>query len=113
MRQRLTQLAGGVLFAGTIATGGALLSAPAAQAATPEQWDQVAQCESGGDWSINTGNGYFGGLQFAAQTWTGHGGGEFAATADQATREQQIQVAERVLETQGPGAWPTCGTALG
>lgn len=113
MRQRLIKLASGAMLAGAVATGGTLLAAPAAQAATPDQWDQVAQCESGGDWSINTGNGYYGGLQFASQTWTGHGGGEFAPTADQATREQQIQVAERVLETQGPGAWPTCGTALG
>lgn len=66
-------------------------------------------CESSGNWSINTGNGYHGGLQFAPSTWTGHGGGEFAPSADQATREQQIIVAERVLATQGIGAWPVCG----
>ena len=60
-------------------------------------WDQLAQCESGGNWAINTGNGYKGGLQFAAATWAGHGGGEFAANANEATREQQIIVAERVL----------------
>ena len=72
-------------------------------------WDAVAACESGGNWAINTGNGYHGGLQFAPGTWSGHGGGEFAPTADQATREQQIIVAERVLGTQGIGAWPTCG----
>lgn len=113
MRQRLIKLAGSALFAGAVATGGTLLTAPAAQAATPAQWEQVAQCESGGNWSINTGNGYYGGLQFSAQTWSGHGGGEFASTADQATRDQQIQVAERVLQSQGPGAWPNCGTALG
>jgi resuscitation-promoting factor RpfA len=76
-------------------------------------WDQLAQCESGGNWSINTGNGYSGGLQFHPATWSGHGGGEFAASAHQATREQQIMVAERVLATQGWGAWPACSRRLG
>lgn len=71
-------------------------------------WDRVAQCESGGNWAINTGNGYSGGLQFAPGTWTSHGGREFAPMAYQASREQQIIVAERVLATQGPGAWPVC-----
>lgn len=75
-------------------------------------WDAVAQCEAGGDWHINTGNGYYGGLQFSASTWTANGGGEFAATADLATREQQIAVAERVLASQGAGAWPHCGSFL-
>ncbi|MCK0517547.1 transglycosylase family protein [Williamsia sp. DF01-3] len=83
-----------------------------AGAATDAEWDQVASCESGNNWAINTGNGYQGGLQFSPSTWTGHGGGEFAPSADQATREQQIAVAERVLASQGPGAWPTCGTGL-
>ncbi|MGK9270812.1 transglycosylase family protein [Williamsia muralis] len=83
-----------------------------AGAATDAEWDQVAACESGNNWAINTGNGYQGGLQFSPSTWTGHGGGEFAPSADQATREQQIAVAERVLASQGPGAWPTCGTGL-
>jgi hypothetical protein len=83
-----------------------------AGAATDAEWDQVAACESGNNWAINTGNGYQGGLQFSPSTWTGHGGGEFAPSADQATREQQIVVAERVLASQGPGAWPTCGTGL-
>ncbi|NEK85123.1 transglycosylase family protein [Blastococcus saxobsidens] len=75
-------------------------------------WDAVARCESGGNWSINTGNGYYGGLQFSASTWTGFGGAEFAPRADLATREQQIAVAERVLAVQGRGAWPTCGRNL-
>jgi len=83
-----------------------------AGAATDAEWDRVAQCESGGNWAINTGNGYQGGLQFSPSTWTGHGGGEFAPSADQATKEQQIAVAERVLASQGKGAWPTCGTGL-
>ena len=83
-----------------------------AGAATDAEWDQVAQCESGGNWAINTGNGYQGGLQFSPSTWTAHGGGEFASSADQATKEQQITVAERVLASQGKGAWPSCGTGL-
>ncbi|ANI91862.1 transglycosylase family protein [Dietzia timorensis] len=109
MRNRFARLTAGALFAGAIASGGALLSGPAANAAAPEAWDQVAACESGGDWQINTGNGFQGGLQFTPETWAANGGTEFAPTADQATREQQIQVAESVLATQGAGAWPNCG----
>jgi LysM repeat protein len=75
-------------------------------------WDGVAECESSGNWSINTGNGYYGGLQFSQSTWEEYGGLEFAARADLATKEQQIIVAERVLEGQGIGAWPTCGKYL-
>jgi ABC-type transport system substrate-binding protein len=112
MRKKLVRTLTGAIMAGGIAAGGASLAAPAANAAPPSTWDQVAQCESGGDWHINTGNGYYGGLQFAAQTWSGYGGGEFAATADQAAREQQIQIGERVLAGQGPGAWPNCGGPL-
>jgi len=76
-------------------------------------WDSLAQCEASGNWSINNGNGYSGGLQFAHSTWTGFGGGEFAPMAYQATREQQIVVAERVLASQGWGAWPGCTRKLG
>ncbi|HYH24110.1 MAG TPA: transglycosylase family protein [Blastococcus sp.] len=79
---------------------------------TGRDWDAVATCESGGNWSINTGNGYYGGLQFSSSTWSGFGGAEFASRADLATREEQIAVAERVLAVQGPGAWPTCGRNL-
>jgi hypothetical protein len=81
-------------------------------APTGRNWDAVAQCESGGNWSINTGNGYYGGLQFSASTWTGFGGGAYAPRADLATKEQQIAVAEKVLAVQGRGAWPTCGRSL-
>lgn len=102
------------LAVSTAAVGAAgALFAPAATAAPDSDWDALAQCESGGDWHINTGNGYHGGLQFNAGTWTAHGGGEFAPTADQATREQQIVVAERVLASQGWGAWPACSASLG
>ena len=76
-------------------------------------WDSIAQCESGGDWSINTGNGYSGGLQFHPQTWAGHGGTQYAPSAHLATREQQIAIAEKVQASQGWGAWPACTAALG
>ena len=76
-------------------------------------WDRLAQCESGGNWSINTGNGYYGGLQFSASTWSGYGGGQYAPTADKATRAQQIAIAEKVRAGQGWGAWPSCTSQLG
>ncbi len=79
----------------------------------PTVWDTVAQCEAGGDWSTNTGNGFYGGLQFTSGTWLAHGGGEFAPSAEQATRDQQIAVAERVLVDQGWRAWPACSLKLG
>lgn len=89
-----------------------LVVASNASAATASEWDAVAQCESGGNWSINTENGYYGGLQFSASTWAGYGGTQYAATADQATKSQQIEIAEKVLAGQGKGAWPTCGVGL-
>lgn len=81
-------------------------------AATDGEWDQVARCESGGNWAINTGNGYHGGLQFSPSTWSSHGGSEYAPAAYMATKEEQIAVAERVLAGQGKGAWPVCGRGL-
>ncbi|CAL9561496.1 resuscitation-promoting factor protein RpfA [Streptomyces sp. enrichment culture] len=89
-----------------------LMAAGNASAATASEWDAVAQCESGGNWSINTGNGYYGGLQFSASTWAAYGGTQYAATADQASKSQQIEIAEKVLAGQGKGAWPVCGTGL-
>ncbi|WP_327355557.1 transglycosylase family protein [Streptomyces sp. NBC_01304] len=89
-----------------------LMTAGTASAATSSEWDAVAQCEAGGNWSINTGNGYYGGLQFSASTWAAHGGTAYAATADQASKSQQIAVAEKVLASQGKGAWPSCGVGL-
>jgi hypothetical protein len=100
-------------FTGAVIGGGGIALAGHASAATDEQWDAVAGCEAGGNWGINTGNGYHGGLQFSQGTWASHGGGEFAPSANQATREQQIAVGERVLATQGRGAWPVCGRGLG
>ncbi len=86
------------------------------QAATPVpassdgvNWSAIAACESGGDWSANTGNGFYGGLQFTEQTWLAYGGGQYASSANLASPAQQIAVAQRVLAGQGIGAWPVCG----
>jgi hypothetical protein len=76
-------------------------------------WDQLAQCESGGNWSINTGNGYYGGVQFSQSTWEGVGGLKYAPRADLASREQQIAAAEVLLQSSGWGAWPACSSQLG
>jgi resuscitation-promoting factor RpfA len=101
-----------IAFTGAVLGGGGLALASQANAATDSEWDQVARCESGGNWGINTGNGYQGGLQFTPGTWRGAGGGEYAGAANMASREQQIAVAERVLARQGRGAWPVCGGPL-
>ncbi|CAM5653931.1 transglycosylase family protein [Streptomyces chartreusis] len=97
---------------GAAAVAAPLMAAGSASAATASEWDAVAQCEAGGNWSINTGNGYYGGLQFSASTWAAYGGTQYAATADQATKAQQIAIGEKVLAGQGKGAWPNCGTGL-
>src|SRR6478752_6351909 len=81
-----------IAFTGAVLGGGGLALAGHAGAATDSEWDQVASCESGGNWAINTGNGYHGGLQFSPSTWSGNGGGEYAPTAYQATKEEQIAV---------------------
>ena len=105
MARTATTLAGGALVAtGMLATG------TAANAASG--WDDVAACESGGDWSINTGNGYYGGLQFSQSSWEAAGGTQYAPRADLASKSQQIATAEVLLSMQGPGAWPTCGVHL-
>jgi len=83
-----------------------------AEAAT-SVWDKVAQCESGGNWKINTGNGFYGGVQFAAGTWKAYGGKTYASQAHLATKAEQIAIARRVLAGQGPGAWPTCSRRAG
>lgn len=76
-------------------------------------WDRIAACESGGNWAINTGNGYYGGLQFSSSTWLGYGGGAYAPRADLASRDQQIAIAEKVQASQGWGAWPVCSVRAG
>ncbi|MEU4794119.1 transglycosylase family protein [Micromonospora tulbaghiae] len=105
-RSRRTAL--GAVLAGA-AVGAAALFGPAAPASAGVNWDAVARCESGGNWKINTGNGYYGGLQFSRATWNGYGGQKYAARADLASRSEQIAVAEKVLRGQGVGAWPVCG----
>ncbi|MGC9380587.1 transglycosylase family protein [Streptomyces sp. MH13] len=102
----------------TVTAGGAGLALPlmgtgTAQAADVETWDKVAACESTNDWDINTGNGYYGGLQFTQSTWEAFGGTQYAPRADLATKDQQIAVAEKVLDGQGPGAWPVCSQRAG
>jgi hypothetical protein len=88
-------------------------AAPASTAAVASSggvnWSAIAACESGGNWSDDTGNGFYGGLQFTEQTWLAYGGGQYASSANLATEAQQIAVADRVLTGQGIGAWPVCG----
>ena len=104
------------------APAAASASAPQAEPAAPVQatpaapassgganWSAIAACESGGNWSANTGNGFYGGLQFTQQTWLAYGGGQYAASANLASPAEQIAVAQRVLAAQGIGAWPVCG----
>ncbi|WP_461174110.1 transglycosylase family protein [Arthrobacter sp. Z1-9] len=93
-----------------ISAAGLALSATAANATSTSTWDALAQCESSGNWAINTGNGYAGGLQFSPTTWAAYGG---TGSAADASREQQIAVAERVQASQGWGAWPSCSAKLG
>ena len=97
---------------GWAAVTGALVAIPmglATGTASANDWDAVAQCESGGNWSTNTGNGYGGGLQFTDSTWAANGG---TGSPENASRAELIAVAENVLATQGPGAWPVCGQYL-
>ena len=101
-----------------LGTAGAVAAAPIgfaspAQAASGSTWDRLANCESGGNWGINTGNGYYGGLQFSGSTWRAHGGGSYASSAHRASRAEQIAIAEKVLDAQGWGAWPSCSRRLG
>jgi murein DD-endopeptidase MepM/ murein hydrolase activator NlpD len=90
-----------------------LVGAQLVHAAPEDAWQKVAACESGGDWDVNTGNGYFGGLQFSQSTWEAYGGTAYAPRADLATKGQQIAVAKKVLARQGAGAWPACGPRAG
>ncbi|MFH8345737.1 transglycosylase family protein [Streptomyces sp. NPDC018045] len=110
IRRDIAALAGAALVAPL-----ALVAATAgpAQAADGGVWDRIARCESGGNWHINTGNGFSGGLQFTNSTWRAHGGTAYAPTAAGASRAQQIAVASRVQASQGWGAWPTCAARAG
>ncbi len=102
----------GVGIAGVATVLGGLATAGPANAAG-SVWDRVAACESSGNWSINTGNSFYGGLQFVQSTWVGYGGRAYAPRADLASKSQQIAVAQRVLAGQGPGAWPVCSVKAG
>ncbi|AXE90261.1 peptidoglycan DD-metalloendopeptidase family protein [Streptomyces sp. Go-475] len=102
----------------TVTAGGAGMALPfmgagTAQAADVNTWNKVAACESSSNWNINTGNGFYGGLQFTQSTWEAYGGRAYAARADLATKDEQIAVAEKVLDGQGPGAWPVCSVRAG
>ena len=104
----------GVTAAAVLLAAGTLnLAAEGTAGASGGAWDRLAGCESGGNWHIDTGNGFTGGLQFTDSTWRSFGGGAYAARASRATREQQIHVAQRVLARQGWGAWPACSHSLG
>ena len=93
-------------FTGAVIGGGGIVLAGHAAAAPDSEWDRVASCESGGNWAINTGNGYYGGLQFNLGTWRANGG---SGMPHQASRSEQIRVAENIARHQGMGAWPVCG----
>jgi len=106
------RLALGLTAAGLAGTAALLGPASPAQASSVN-WDAIAQCESGGNWSINTGNGFYGGLQFTRGTWKAYGGTKYAGTANKASKSEQIRIAEKVLRGQGIGAWPVCGKKAG
>ncbi|MFF7637448.1 transglycosylase family protein [Kitasatospora sp. NPDC008050] len=108
-RVRLAVLGGAV----AVLPVAGLVTATTASAASTSTWDAVAQCESTGNWSINSGNGFYGGLQFTSSTWAAYGGTQYAGQANLATKAQQIAVAEKVLASQGPGAWPVCSVKAG
>ncbi|NGN66258.1 LysM peptidoglycan-binding domain-containing protein [Streptomyces sp. A7024] len=101
-----------------VSAAGTVLSLPTvgagtAHAAPIETWEKLASCESSGNWAINSGNGFYGGVQFTQSSWEAAGGHRFAARADLASKNQQIETAERLLAMQGPGAWPNCGPKAG
>lgn len=113
-RQPVTQ----IVKVGTMAaaapstsTSGATSSGGATNSSNTSMWDRIAQCESGGDWSINTGNGYYGGLQFAQGTWVAYGGTQYAPRADLATKDQQITIANKLYASSGLSAWGCAGAA--
>ena len=110
MRTRLSIAAVILAVFGVLAS---TLAVAPAEAASVRTWDKLARCESGGRWHINTGNGYYGGLQFSASTWRSFGGGRFARLPHRATKGEQIKVAERVKKSQGWGAWPACSRKIG
>lgn len=110
---RTTRTTAVLAGAALLAPLGLLAATGNAAAADSGVWDRIAKCESGGNWHINTGNGYYGGLQFSAGTWRAYGGTAYASTADKASKAAQIAVATKVQNAQGWGAWPTCSARAG
>ena len=114
MRATTSKTVYGRLVSVTLSVGAAfglsVLAAAPAEAAPAHPWDKIAKCESGNQWDINTGNGYYGGLQFSPTTWREFGG---SGSAHKASKREQIRVAERVLKVQGWRAWPACSRKLG
>lgn len=114
LKSRRTRETAALVGAALVAPLALLAAGPGeARAADGGVWDRIARCESGGNWHINTGNGYYGGLQFSASTWRAYGGGAYASTADRAAKSQQIAVAVKVQRAQGWGAWPSCSARAG
>lgn len=113
IRSRRVRLALTMVTAGVTGAGIVLGGAAPASAARQVNWDVVARCESGGRWNIDTGNGYYGGLQFSRSTWQANGGGKYAATANRATKAEQIKVANKLHAKRGLSPWPTCGKKPG
>ncbi|CAI9400722.1 LysM peptidoglycan-binding domain-containing protein [Aestuariimicrobium sp. T2.26MG-19.2B] len=110
--KKFTRIA--ALTAASVVGAGIAMTATAGHAsADTGVWDRVAACESSGNWSINTGNGFYGGLQFTQSTWQAYGGTQYAARADLASKSAQIATAQKVLASQGPGAWPVCSVRAG
>jgi nucleoid-associated protein YgaU len=110
---RTRKIAAGALIAG-VGVAIPLAAAGTASASTDSvNWSAIANCESGGDWGISSGNGFYGGLQFSESTWLGYGGGAYAQYANEASESEQIAIAEKVLAGQGIGAWPVCGAYAG
>ncbi|MCV7259818.1 transglycosylase family protein [Mycobacterium shimoidei] len=97
-------------IAAVITALSAVAAIPTIATAEPVNWDAIAQCESGGNWAADTGNGFYGGLQISAPTWRAHGGDGFAKFPDDASRLEQIQVGKRIMAAQGPDAWPKCSS---
>jgi hypothetical protein len=112
-KARTTRTTAVLAGAALLAPFGLLAATGDAAAADSGVWDRIAKCESGGNWHINTGNGYYGGLQFSAGTWRAYGGTAYASTADKASKAAQIAVATKVQNAQGWGAWPTCSARAG
>ena len=110
LRRTLAASLAGAVALGGVLVGGAVTSS--ADAAKTKTWERLANCESGKRWHVNTGNGYYGGLQFSRSTWRAYNGGHFAKRPDNARKKEQIAVAERVLNDQGWGAWPSCSDRL-